>query len=563
MDLCLSLFLRFEPGKSDPTTNYSLNHPHMKKHLLLSLLIPAALMASAQGTAAQPEIVADGDITLPVDGRNAVTAYYSYTSADADRLVTILLPSPFAGVVASSTAGDKQSSDVPNVLLPDFTSETTAVKCLAPKDEPLYLKITFPALSFADDAVSATINVSSERYMINYGGSCSDPIQAGKQEVLLPLSAQVDPPFDMNPVYAGYTAPEAGWLYLRFQPSVTMVEYATDCASDFKRLKHEYITENGRTVGARAMMEVAGGDSFIFKVSGFNAVMMTAMVENPEPGTSCDFPIDITPGEVELPAAAGNYYWRITPAHEGYIEITSDASLTDGRVQVMMDCNGTGSFSVYNFLHLRTWVWDRMEYLIHIGKSAPTPGPEKFLVKLVEPQSYDDIGLAETLVPGTLYSTPDFAGEYYFRVIAPSESNQSLHLTTLTTPEDDYTRVNLYDPADMFASVAKGFDMIAPLEAGKEYLLKWTVFDVANPMEFKISYEDNSSVNTIAGQAVRIDTAAGMIIVEGEGVTATVTDMAGRIVVSHAEVNGRIRIAVEPGIYMVSAGTAVNKVIVR
>lgn len=526
------------------------------------MLIPMALMASAQGTATQPEAVTDGAVTLPVNGMNAVTAYYSYTSTDDDRLVTFTLPSPVATVVASATPGNKIDSDIPNMQLPDFTSETTIVKCLAPKDEPVYLKVSFPALSFAPDAVETVINVSSEVYEINYGLSCSEPIAVDDKAVFLPLTMMVEPPFIPTPVYASYTAEKDGWLYLRFQPSVTMIEYASDCNGEFKRIKHEYVMQNNKTVGAKAMMEVKAGESFIFRVTGFNAAMMTASVENPEPGTSCDFPIDITAGEITLPAEAGNYYWRLTPENEGCIEITSDAGLTGGMVEVMMDCNGTGSFAVYNYLHLRTWVWDRMEYLIHINKATATAEAENVNVALVAPQSYDDIGLAETLVAGETYSTPNFAGEYYYRVVAPGEG-YTFKLTTLNNPEDEFTRVNLYNPDEMSVSVAKGFDMSYELSAGVEYLLKWTVFDVDNAMKFKIALDNTgAAIESTEVEAVEIETVKGAVVVTGYGVLATVTDTAGRLV-GQTVVNGNATINAEPGVYVVKAGETTTKVMVK
>lgn len=534
----------------------------MKRHFLLSLLTLLTLVASAQGTAMHPEAVRDGDVILPVSGTDAVTAYYKYTSSDADRLVTFTLPSPVATVVASATVGDKIDSDLPNMQLPDFNTETTIVKCLAPKDEPVYLKITFPALTFAADAEWTVVKVSSEEYEVNYGLSCSDPIMLDDGAKFLPLTAQTDPPFMPVPVYTAYTVGEDGWLYLNFQPSVSLVEYASDCNGQFKRLKHEYITQNGKAVGAKAMMEVSEGESFIFRISGFNAVMMTASVENPEPGTSCDFPLDITTGEVAIPAEAGDYFYRITPEHEGCIELTSDASLADGYVGVMMDCNGTGSFTVYNYLHLRTWVWDRMEYLIHINKAHSTAEVEKFNVAIAEPQPYDDIELAETLVSGQTYRTPDFAGEYYYRVVAPDDKENTFKLTTLTTPEDSYTRVNLYNPADMSVSVAKGFDMSYKLSPGVEYLLKWTVFDVANPIAFRIAYDNGASVDETLADSTSIETIPGAVVVNGNGVLATVTDVAGRMA-AQVLVNGSYTVHLAPGVYIVTTGDVTAKIMIR
>lgn len=534
----------------------------MKKHILVCMLMPAALGAFGQGTAADPQPVTDGDVTLPVDGTNAVTAYYSYTSSDEDRFVTLSLPSPLARVVVSASKGDKTDSDLPNVQVPDFNSSTTIVKCPAPKDQAVYFKITFPALTFDADAVSTIISVSSKPYEICYGESCSDAIEVDSEGVFLPLTAQTDPPFDMNPVYTSYTCAEDGWLYLRFQPSVTMIEYATGCESTYKRLPHEYITENGRTVGARAIMEVKKGDSYIFRVSGFNAVMMSATVENPVAGTSCDFPIDIQPGEVTLPAEAGDYYWRFTPVNESYIEITSDADLTGGRVEVMMDCNGTGSYDVFNFLHLRTHVWDRMEYLIHINKADDTAEAQMFNVVLVEPLACDDFDTAVTLEADKTYATPDFAGVYWYRVVSPG-ADHNFKLITLTAPEDSYTRVNLYSKDDLTTSVARGFDMDFPLMEGQVYYLKWTVFDVAHPIEFKVDYTNSlSSVHNMGTGTPAVESVAGAVILKGNDKMATITDMTGNVV-CRTKVDRMKSIEVDPGIYMVQIGDLKVKVMVK
>ncbi len=512
-----------------------------------------------------PQIITDGDVTLPVNGTNAVTAYYSYTSTQEDRLVILTLPSPITTVVVSATEGDKIDSDIPSVQVPDFNSLTTTVRCQSPKDKPLYFKITFPALTFDADAVSAVINVTSVPYEICNGESCSDPIEIDSEGAFLPLTAQTEPPFQMNPVYTSYTCAEDGWLYLRFQPSVTQIEYASDCNGSFKRMKHEYIYDHGKTVGAKAMMEVKKGDSFIFRISGFNAAMMSATVENPADGTSCDFPIDIEPGTITLPAEAGDYYWRLTPANEGYIQITSDASLTGGRVEVAMDCNGTGSYDVFNFLHLRTHVWDRMEYLIHIHKAVATAEAETFDVAIYDPIACDDFDTAETLEADKIYATPNFAGEYYYRVVSPGK-DYHLKLHTLTKPEDEYTRVTLYDKKGLTSAstpLDQGFNMDYALTEGVEYFLKWTVFDVANPIQFKVEYDNSlSSVNDVAEAALSVETAQGAIVLSGEDVKATISDMSGNLVFS-TKVDGKMPVEVDPGMYVVVLGDFRTKVIVK
>lgn len=476
----------------------------MRKFMLVAAAMCAAVTVGAQGSAEVPVPLTDGVYPLTVNPNDYQQVYYfSYTAAE-DALLSLTLPTPTATVIASeSLIGDRIQSDIPLLSAPDYTAETTEVKCFASKDAPVYLKVTLRTFALEASSVPRQIAVSSEPYTINYGVSISDPIDMNTvNPAFLPLTALDEAPFGLKPVYVTYTAPQSGWLYLRFKPSVTQVQYSSTADGEFLNLKHEYIVEDGKTVGAKALLQVGKDDTFYFKITGFNPSMLTLNVENPEPGTTWDFPIDITPGDIELPAAAGDYYYRLTPERESFIEVTSATpDLPGGYVEVAMDGQGTGAFYIYNQIHLRTHVYDRMEYYVHFFKAQSSASPQLVNIALMAPEECDDRFDGQPVMPGETYYTPPFAGTYYYRITPPASGSYEIVLTTLERPESADTRVNLYDINEIGETLARGLDLTYLAEAGKEYLMQWTVFDTNHAIPFRVELLEHNAITEISADS--------------------------------------------------------------
>lgn len=332
--------------------------------------------------------------------------------------------------------------------------------------------------------------------------SAADPIDMNvTNPAELPLTVSDEPPFGLVPAYVRFTSPQDGWLYLRFAPSVTQIEYSGELNGEYKRLPHEYVVENNVTVGATAHIAIAKDETMFFRITGFNASTLTLSVENPAPGSSADFPIDITPGTIALPAEAGDYFYRITPAFEGFLEVTSSAPIPGGYVEVAFDGNGTGAFTIGDFIRLRKDVYDRMEYLIHFHKVAATAEAETVNVALTKAQPCDDIFDGEAVTPGQTYSTIPFAGTYYYKISVPQSGDHEIALTTLTAPGSPDTRANLFTTSDRLLSVARGLDMKYTAAAGTEYILQWTVFDLDQAISFKVDLTPVASIAEIQAAA--------------------------------------------------------------
>ena len=516
----------------------------MTKLYPLLLSFCAVLAVNAQSSPDQPAELRQGHNSVTVDWNSfRQTNYYTYTATAGDELLSLSLPTENATVVATTSPGDYIDSDISYMLLGDAAENTALFRCYAPLEATVYLKVSFQTWGLPEGTTDADIEVWSEACQINYGLDPGNPIAVTDgQAAFLPLTAQVDPPYLPIPVYVSYTAAKSGWLYLNFAPSVTSVHYSSSIDGTYTLLKHEYLHENGKTVGAKAKMEVQQGEQLLFKIAGFNAVMLSTSIENPEPGTTCDFPLDIVPGEITLPADAGDYYYRFTPDREGFAELTSESRIPAGFIEVAMDCQGTGSFAIRDFIHLRTWVYDRMEYLVHINKVVPTEADETFTLSVTDALPCDDPYTAEGMIPGETYTTVPFAGTYYYRITAPADTERIIKLTPLAQPQHEDTRVNLHEASDLSLSVARGLDLSYPTVPGREYILKWTVFDTANEIPFMISLDQVNSVHDIMSP----DSNAGVLIFRPDGTCA----------------GSRVD-ELSPGLYIISTPTSTAKTIIK
>lgn len=522
------------------------------------------LSAAAQGTATAPEELTTGTKTIAIDEAGfRQVFYYSYT-ADEDCLLSLTLPTASAAVVASYTGGDIYQSEFPTYCIGSEATASTSFACFAPKGKPVFLKITLQVLAFPPGTTSAEIAVAAEPYELNNGQNIAEPVamQDGMTK-FLPLEVDTEPPFLPIASYMAYTVEHDGWLYLNFTPSVTSIYYRHPDEDTFTYLKGEYILENGKTVGTKAFMQVTKDESLLFEIKGFNGAMLTTTLENPDPGTSCDFPLAIDePGLIAIPDEAGDWYWSYTPPKEGFIEITSDMPLTDGHIEVMMDCSHTGSFTIYDEFRLRAWVYDRIDYLIHLKKENVTEGAQ-FMMQLTDALPCDDSFTAPDMESGMEYTTPAFAGTYYYRIAESADKVRDLALHTSASDLDSRTRVNLYYATDLAETLARGLDMTYTLDPGKAYIMKWTVFDNNKAIPFSITLTDkSSSIDEIKSDVTRVSVDGKRVTLSGNDVRAEIYTTDGRCIFSKV-INGSANTVMETGVYVVKIGDESVKIIVK
>lgn len=523
-----------------------------------------ALATMAQGTAAAPEVLTDGTHTIAIDETAfRQILYYSYTSADEDRLLSIELPTANAQVIADFSGGNPFQSEFPTFCFGNDNEQITGFACYAPKGKTVYLKVTLQVLAFPPGTTSAEIKVSSTPCEANNGQDMSKPfVCSDGSTVFLPLEVGTESPFLPVATYVSYTVEHDGFLYLNFTPSITSIYYRHPADDSFTILKAEYVLDNGKTVGSKAILEVKKGEQLLFEIKGFNGTMLTTTLENPEPGTSCDFPLALEgPGLVAVPDEPGDYYWSFTPTNEGNVELTSDMPLENGYIEVMMDCNFTGSFTINNILWLRTWIYDRMEYLIHLKKESSTKDAQ-FNLTLTEALPCDKRYTADNLQDGREYKTPDFAGTYYYRINA-DDKTRDIKLNTLASDLDSRTRVNFYDEEFPGETLARGLDMKYTMQPGVSYILQWTVFDNKVAIPFNVSIiPQQSGIETAHSQTPELKLSGNILTITANNHIAEVYTTEGKNI-WRSKVAGNATVSLAPGIYIVRVGEEIDRIIVK
>lgn len=522
-----------------------------------------ALAMSAQGTATDPQILTEGTHTVPIDEYGYRQIFYFSYTPDEDRLLSVDFPTSNATVVASYSGGDAWQSEFPTYCVGNDQTSTTSFACYAPKGKTIYLKVTVLVLAFPPGTTSAEMTVSSKPCEINYAQDSGHPIECEDGSVVfLPLEVAMEEPYLPIAAYVSYTVEHDGYLYLNFSPSITSVYYRVLPAEEYAYLKAEYITENGKTIGSRAFVEVKKGEMIMFEIKGFNGAMLTTTLENPDPGTSPDFPLPLADaGPVAVPDEPGDYYWSFTSAHEGNVELTSDMPLENGYIEIMMDANHTGSFTINDILWLRTWVYDRIEYLIHLKKENETEGAQ-FNFEVTEALPCDKRYTAENLVSGKEYTTPDFAGTYFYLITA-DDNIRDIALNTLAENLDSRTRVNFYEEESPGETLARGLDMRYTMQPGVSYILQWTVFDNRKGIPFNVTIvPKESGVDEVSVPASGWTVNGNHLLLSEKNERVEVYSSDGKTVFSNITTEGTDLI-LEPGLYIVRIGRNSGKIIIK
>lgn len=309
----------------------------------------------------------------------------------------------------------------------------------------------------------------------------------------IPLTISDDYPFLPMPFYLALDASQNGRARLAFAPSITEIKLRRPGESGFRNIEHSYIRdEYGMLQGSESVVPISAGEHLEFIVTGFNPVKLTVTEEDPVPGTMADFPLPAGQGILVMPAEDKDFYWTFTPDEEGYAELNSDISLPGGYVEIMMNPDGFGSFMIQGELSLRCHVWDRMPYIIHLHR-AVAGEPLEFGFRIGPVSDVDEFYPAQALLPEETAETLPYAGTYHYRILSPDLIGSTLKLTTLDTPYDERTRVNLYRGDDPSETLARGLDLEYEVEPKTEYVIVYTLFDNRHPLRFNVSFEGGES----------------------------------------------------------------------
>lgn len=149
-----------------------------------------------------------------------------------------------------------------------------------------------------------------------------------------------------------------------------------------------------------------------------------------------DKPFVLKEGENTVPAEAGEYYYSYTLSKTGYLNITSDEKLENGKVSVYTNIfsaqnkrnaaaeSATGSFNVRTEIKIA-----RGTYYIVVNKKTATAKAETFNVKMEDYQPGETAGTAISVNVSETAETitlPGAKGMYYYTFTVPANTKKLL-----------------------------------------------------------------------------------------------------------------------------------------
>ena len=337
--------------------------------------------------------------------------------------------------------------------------------------------MTIKATMFTGDAVSG----------LGHGATVDDPI-----EIVPDKLHWVD-----NSGYATYTATEDGMLSLK-------MSYCTVTVND---TKVDGISVDGLSVYKFA---VEKGQTYIIYIKGYNPLLVQAELVIPEAG-SIDKPFELAVGKNMVPAEAGDYWYVFTPELVGYINISSEEALANGRVRIFNSYNYAVSGAQkgvddadYNMaaespkgsFSLRYEITDLSKtYYIRVIKTEGTEAEQPFDVQQQEYQQGDteDNPFAIDAFPAEI-ETPYASGNFYYTFDVPAGKVKYLDVNPLAAIENSMTYVTAYAVNDKYSGETQYMPcslrmVVTGGESGEKYIIRWNSKE-SNSIRFTAALSD-------------------------------------------------------------------------
>ncbi|MDO4159176.1 MAG: hypothetical protein Q4D41_01805 [Prevotellaceae bacterium] len=327
--------------------------------------------------------------------------------------------------------------------------------------------------------------------------------------------------------YMTYTPAEDGVLELNSTSSFSSATYTVNGSSTTFTTSYN----NGSYKG---MINVEKDKTYHIQVSTYSTFLISVQLTHPTIGISYDLPFTGVLGENTLPAEAGSYWFSYTCASAGYLNISSDAELTNGTVKVYSGSYSSYSSPVYTLTESLNGRWEvsygGTAYLINIDKQTATDADETFTL------SYEDYAQGEKetnpiiieTVPATI--TTGTNRNYYYAIDVPtSENGKFLSVSANGTITSSNTQVAIKKSGTYSSEQGNASARIA-VEGGSRYIIHWTNYE-DNSIEFNVNFAESSAGDTYDNP---IEATVGNNAFEGVGTryytyTATVD---GRFIVN-------------------------------
>lgn len=222
-----------------------------------------------------------------------------------------------------------------------------------------------------------------------------------------------------------------------------------------------------------------------------------------ESGT-VDNPFTLVEGENTVPAAAGKYFYLLSPSKTGYLKLSSNAALTGGQVRIYgnyihaKNDNPTlakGSSEVGSFTTKMEvpYATASTTYFILVDKQQATDSEEKFNAEIeaYAPGQTEGtaIQLATSEFPKSV-TLPEAEGTYYYSIDVPANTNKFLVVKSAADLSSS-SSVSLY-PKDGWqkTTMENGVIKYALTETSEKTYILQVVSKESTPISLTVSYED-------------------------------------------------------------------------
>lgn len=312
---------------------------------------------------------------------------------------------------------------------------------------------------------------------------------------------------DYNPhvIYATYTAEKDGQLRLKTKTYVnnaTVNGIACTTEADYQN-NINYIKT-----------AVKAGETYNFVFSNYNAFLATSEIVDVVEG-SLDMPYTLNvEGENKVPAKMGDYFFTFTPNKEGFLNISSDALIPGGKVEIYeskgqytsgQSPKATSESGSYNVrMEVKSNYGSFNTYFIVVKKLEDSQ-EDTFKAEMQDYQPGETEATAFDLssMPSDAQTLPQASGTYYYKFVVPAGTEKFI---VVKANKSEATTMSLYSFGNSYDATVMENGTIKRYVGGNgyesTYILKVAASE-ANPLSFTVAYADvaEGSLATLPKQA--------------------------------------------------------------
>lgn len=380
------------------------------------------------------------------------------------------------------------SSDKVTEVAPDGNSTVIGMATDYNNGSDFYVKsgytYNFGATVRGEQTYTVSVTPTQNAFL---GNSCDAPMVLDREGgLLVPCYA---PDYGTSTHFFEFTPEISGKLKLYADTSFRSLSVAEGCDTGWDYLDYEF--DYGSSLGTYVYtLLVDEGQTYIFQAVGSSGTIVNCDLYEVISGASCEDPFYVTAGDVEIPAAAGTYYYQFTtPASPMYSAMVVSSN-AEGSVVLSTSCAGY-SQSYFDSLNFRKVpVPANTNYIIEYTKGAATESSQWFTLLFEDLLPIEDSEVGQNVAFGTQYTTPEGDSTFYYSFSLPADSAPKfLTLTSDATASSYGGPFKLHARGASYPLFGQGANFNAEISAGVDYILEVTV-PAGTKYSFSLDIED-------------------------------------------------------------------------